>query len=49
MRELDDFDRYGIWYGPPRQKESLEWGIALRQKSIDMMDDVTKETMEGKE
>jgi hypothetical protein len=21
MRELDDFDRYGIWYGPPSQKE----------------------------
>jgi hypothetical protein len=32
MRELDDFERYGIWYGPPSQKECLEWGIALKHK-----------------
>lgn len=31
MRELDDFDRYGIcygiWYGPPSQKQCLKWGL----------------------
>jgi Putative antitoxin of bacterial toxin-antitoxin system, YdaS/YdaT len=48
MRELDDFERYGIWYGPPSQKECLEWGRALKQKGIDMMDEATKEIIEGK-
>jgi hypothetical protein len=46
MRELDDFDRYRIWYGPPSVDACVEWFSAFKQKGVDMMDKAAKEIME---